>query len=68
MTVLKMDSIKYAIIIKLFMITMIITKCYYVKERRQNFLPLTITFHKSSHDHLKGSVTQLVTFADVSQN
>ena len=26
------------------------------------------TFHKSSHNHLKGSVTQLVTFADVSQN
>ena len=27
-----------------------------------------LTFHKSSHNYLKGSVTQLVTFADVSQN
>ena len=26
------------------------------------------TFHKSSHNHRKGSVTQLMTFADVSQN
>ena len=25
-------------------------------------------FHKNSHNHLKESVTQLVTFADVSQN
>ena len=36
------------------------------KGRGHNSLPQT--FHKSSHNHPKGSVTQLVIFADVSQN
>ena len=37
------------------------------KGRRQHSLPFT-TFHKSPQNHLKGSVIQLVTFADISEN
>ena len=41
---------------------------FHTQGRRQNSLPLTTNFSQKVKNHLKESVTQLVTFADISQS